>query len=303
MSRIVYSLTVTLFFVFLSTSCGWFSGKDKAIEETTEQVLYRSAQDAIRVGNFDTAIHHLEALEIRFPFGRYAEQAQLEIIFAHFMKQDFDSCIAAADRFINLHPLHPQADYAYYYKGLANFQRTRSFFEQLLGAPVSTRDVSSLKQSFSDFKQFLVRYPGSPYAKDARQRMMYLRNVLAQSELHIARYYLGRDAWVAAVNRAQGIIEEFPHTTAVPEALAILVEANYKLGFKERANDALRVLSLNFPDFRNFDKDGKLTLKESDRNRDRSWINMLTLGIVDRPKSPPPLEIEIPSSSAPEPGS
>lgn len=274
-------------------------------DDVSERILYEHAQKSLISGNYVDAIDRLGMLESHFPFGRYAEQAQLELIYANFMRTDFDSAVVACDRFINLHPQHRHADYAYYMKGLSNYQRDRGFFDRLLGTPEPLRDVSSARQAFVDFETFLSNYPNSLYAKDAQLRMIYLRNVLAESELNVAYFYLNRDAWVSAVNRARTIVENFPNAAAVPRALAVLVEANHRLGLPEASDDALEVLAVNFPDFSGFDEDGNLVLKPRIRNRDRSFLNTLTLGILDRPKksksvklTPPDLDVPLPPDIA-----
>ena len=270
-------------------------------EEVTEQILYEHAQRSMLTGNYVDAIDRLQLLESHFHFGRYAEQAQLELIYANFMRTDFDSAIVAADRFINLHPQHPNADYSYYMKGLSSYQRDRGFFDRLLGTPEPLRDVSSARQAFVDFEVFLSRYPDSLYSKDAQLRMIYLRNVLAEHELNVALFYLHRDAWISAVNRARNVVENFPKSAAVPRALAVLVEANHRLDLPEAADEALEVLALNFPNYKSFDEEGNLVIESPVRNQDRSFLNSITFGILDRPKraerirlTPPKLDVPLP---------
>ncbi len=275
--------------------CAWmpFFGDDEAEaeEETSEQLMYRRAQSGLRSGNFTQSITRLERLEARFPFGRYAEQAQLELIYAHHMARDLDAANDAAERFIRLHPQHPNVDYAYYMKGLTALARDRANFSRFMKTDLSRRDVSNAKRAFADFNDLLGRFPNSEYAKDARQRMVYLRNVLAEAEVNIATYYIGRGAHVAAANRARHVIENYAQTPAVPDALAVLVEANWKLGLQGAAGDALKVLALNFPDYHGFDDQGQLVLRDVIENRQRSWLNMVTFGLLDRPEVPPPLRI------------
>ena len=283
--------------VALATSgCAWmpFIGDDEDEiddeEETSEQLLYRRAQSGLRTGNYTQGITRLERLEARFPFGRYAEQAQLELIYAQHMSRDLDAAKAAAERFIRLHPQHPNVDYAYYMRGLTALARDRAAFARFMSADISQRDVSHLRQAFSDFNELLTNFPASEYAKDARQRMIHLRNALADSEVNIATYYISRGANVAAANRARHVIENYDQTPAVADALAVLVEANWKLGLSEAAEDALSVLALNFPDYHGFDKDGQLVLKNAIETRQRSWLNMVSFGLLDRPEVPPPLK-------------
>ncbi len=270
----------------------WDGDKKKEEEpETNEQILYRSAQSSLRAGNYKDAISKLQALESHFPFGRYAEQAQLELIYAHYSSFNHEAARSAADRFIRLHPQHPSADYAYYLKGLSAFNKNRGLLDRIAGSQAHKRDVSAARQAFADFSQLLVLYPASQYAPDARQRMIYLRNLLAASEIAIARYYIRQGALVAAENRARAVVEGFEGSDSVDEALAILVEVNYLLGLEDAADDALRVLAQNFPDHEAFDKEGNFVFQQSIRNSDRSWTNMITFGLLDRPDIPPPIEI------------
>lgn len=257
----------------------------------TEQLLYRNAQRSLRSGNYRQAITELERLEARFPFGRYAEQAQLEIIYAHYMSFSPDAARSAADRFIRLHPQHANVDYAYYLKGLAAYDRNRGIFDRLVTTDVSRRDMTSNHEAYADFAILLSRFPNSAYAQDARQRMLYLRNVLARSELNIANFYMERGAYIAAANRARYIVENYSRADAVPDALAVMIEANWRLGMEDAANDALAVLATNFPNYPAFDTNGDLVLAEQVRNRDRSWTNMVTLGLLDRPDVPPPIRL------------
>ena len=300
LTAIVYSLC----------GCAWmpFVGNDAdnqeiVEEETSEQILYRRANTSLKTGNYSLGISRLQQLEARFPFGRYAEQGQLELIYAHYMSVDLDSVEASADRFIRLHPQHPNIDYAYYMRGLAAFTGNRSVLDRFFGGEESRRDMSGAQVAFAHFSEFLNRFPDSEYAKDAHQRMIYLRNLLAQAEVDIASYYLSRDAHVAAANRARVVVENYATTPSVPDALAILIESNYKLGLTDAANDSLRVLAINYPDYRAFDESGNLVLEEAIANRDRSWINIMTFGLADRPDVPPPLQISLPGvgRSAPLP--
>ena len=288
-------LASALVFAVAISGCAWFGdkGEDDDFEagDSNQQALYENAQQSLRSKNFNEAIVRLQRLEARFPFGSYAEQAQLELIYAHLMVADHDAARAAADRFIRLHPQHPNIDYAYYLRGLTSLARDRGVFRRFLGTDVSRRDVTNIKQAFTDFNDLVAQFPASEYAKDSRQRMVYLRNVLAQTELNIAIYYLGRDAFVAAANRARHIIENFSQSTAVPDALGVLIEANWQLDLHDAAHDALEVLALNFPDYHAFDDNGQLVLQKVVDNRERSWLNMVTLGLLGRPDAPPPLTI------------
>ena len=288
--------------------CSWmpFIGKkDKDDEEedvnATEQMLYRNAQRSLRAGNYDRAVTALERLEARFPFGRYAEQAQLELVYARYQSSDHDTARMAADRFIRLHPQHSDIDYAYYLKGLAAYNKNRGLLDRVFTADASKRDMTSAAQAYADFADLLARYPHSEYAADARQRMIYLKNLLAAAELHVADYYLRRGAYAAAANRARYVLENYPQAESVPEALLVLVEANYKLDLPAAANDSLRVLALNYPRHPAFDDNGDLVLADRVRDRERSWANLMTLGLLDRPEVPPPLRLQHPEGFVPPP--
>ncbi len=275
----------------------WPFGNNKAEEEdrnSSEQVLYRSAQASLRSGNYKDAIEKLQKLEARFPFGRYAEQAQLELIYANFMSYQPEAVRSAADRFIRLHPQHPNVDYAYYLKGLAEFNRDRGLMDRFASTDISKRDPSSVRQSFVDFSELLQRFPESVYAADARLRMIYLVDVLARHEINVANFYVRRGALVAAANRARNVVEHYSQSEWIDEALAILVETNWRLGLPDAANNSLRILALNEPSFPAFDQQGNFVFGQQVFDRDRSWINMMSFGLFDRPQVPAPIEIATP---------
>jgi outer membrane protein assembly factor BamD len=274
----------------------WGGGDDERDPErdlnATEQLLYRNVQRSLRSGNYQQAIENLNRLEARFPFGRYAEQAQLELIYAHYMGFQPEAARTSADRFIRLHPQHPNVDYAYYLKGLASYNKNRGVLDRLFSTDVAKREMSSARDAYAEFSDLLARFPNSPYAPDARKRMLYLRNLLARHELYVADFYMERRAYVAAANRARFVVENYSKADAVPDALALLVEANYKLGLEDAADHALQVLVVNFPRYPAFDEDGNLVLADQILNRDRSWTNMVTLGLLDRPEVPPPIKLQ-----------
>ncbi len=239
----------TLVLFSLLSACSWFGGDEKVAPDVPEQELYEEALSALDSQNYDLAVEKLQLLEARYPFGRYSEQAQLELIFAYFRNFEPASASAAADRFIRLHPNHDNIDYAYYLKGLTAFEQDRSFIAQYLPIDVSQRDPGAALDSFESFATLLQRYPDSQYAPDAQKRMQYLKNRLATHEIHVAAYYMKREAWVAAANRGRYVVENMQETPAVPDALAIMAEAYTELGMHDLAKDALDVLQLNFPDY------------------------------------------------------
>ena len=299
------ALLSVIVFSFTLGGCAWmpfFGDDDESLEEdieTSEQLLYRNTQRSLRASNYEQAIQGLEQLEARFPFGRYADQAQLELIYARYMSYDHDEARDAADRFVRLNPQHANIDYAFYLKGLAAYNKNQTLMDRLFASDVSMRDISSARDAYADFAELLDRHPESQYVPDAKQRMIYLRNLLADSELHVANYYMRRGAYLAAGNRARYIVENFSKSMAVPDALAIMVEANWKLGLPDAANDALRVLAVNYSNYPAFDENGNLVLDEAIRNRDRTWMNLLSLGVLDKPEIPPPLKIQHPEGFVP----
>lgn len=222
----------------------------KVADETagwSAQRLYSEAKDNLNDGDYEKAIKLYETLEARYPYGRYAQQAQLEIAYAYYKDQEPISAIAACDRFIKLHPNHPNVDYAYYLKGLANFTEDESLLSQLSTQDMSERDPKAARDSFAAFKELIALFPNSKYADDARARMKYLVNAISANEVHVAKYYLRREAYVAAVNRAKSVVVNYPETPSIEEALAIMVFAYDKLGIKDLRDDSLRVLKLNYP--------------------------------------------------------
>ncbi len=211
------------------------------------QRIYAEAKDNLNSGNYERAVKLFETLESRYPFGRYAQQAQLEVAYAYYKDNEPISAIAACDRFIKLHPNHPNVDYAYYLKGLANFNDDLGLLGNLVNQDLSERDPRAARDAFLAFKELVTRFPDSKYAEDSSARMKYLVNALANNEVHVAKYYLKRKAWVAAANRAKEVLKTYPEAPALEEALAIMVVAYDKLELTNLRDDAQRVLTLNFP--------------------------------------------------------
>jgi len=217
-------------------------------EEQAAKALYQEAQDAMASANYEGAVDTLEKLQARYPFGPYAEQAQLDIIYAYHKAGDPDSAISAADRFIKLNPRHPAVPYAQYMKGIAQMGRGQSSITRMFGIDRSSRNPKPLRAAFRSFQTVVTEYPDSPYAEDARKRMMIVRDLLSRHELHIAQFYMDRGAYVAAVNRAKDILQTYDETPAVETALEIMVKAYKQLGIPKLREDALRVLRENYPD-------------------------------------------------------
>jgi outer membrane protein assembly factor BamD len=228
--------------------CGLLPEVQDETANWSAQRLYSEAKDQLGEGNYERAVKLFETLEARYPFGRYAQQAQLEIAYAYYKDSEPVSAIAACDRFIKLHPNHPNVDYAYYLKGLANFNDDLGLLGNLVDQDMSERDPKAARDAFLSFKELVARFPDSKYADDATARMKYLVNALAGNDIHVAKYYLKREAWVAAANRAKDVVKTYPEAPVVEEALAIMVVAYDKLKLPDLRDDAQRVLALNFPD-------------------------------------------------------
>lgn len=227
--------------------CGLLPAKIDETKNWSANKLYAEAKDELNGGNYEKAIKYFEALEARYPFGRYAQQAQLDVAYAYYKDNEPASAIAACDRFIKLHPNHPNVDYAYYLKGLANFNEDLGWFGTLSGQDLTERDPKAARESFAAFKELTTRFPDSKYTPDAVKRMTYLVDALASHEVHVARYYLKRRAFVAAANRAQSAVTEYPQAPATEEALVILAKAYDSLGLNDLRDDADRVMRKNFP--------------------------------------------------------
>ncbi len=222
--------------------------REQRRREQTAQQLYASARESMQVGNWNSAIEKLENLDSRYPFGPFSQQAQLDLIYAYYQNRDTPSAVAAADRFIRQNPRHPHLDYVYYMKGLVNYYSELGFLREAFAATLSERDASTAEKAFKDFAELIKLYPDSQYAADARQRMIYLRNRLADFELHAANYYTQRKAWLAAANRARRVVENFPGVDASADALVMMVRCYRELNLPELEKEAHDVLALNFPD-------------------------------------------------------
>jgi len=228
--------------------CGLFSGQDDETVGWSAQKLYGEAKDAMQGKDWPKAIKYLEKLEARYPYGRFAQQAQLEVAYAYWKDNERASALAAADRFIKLYPNHEHVDYAYYLKGLVNFNELQGFLSFLTNPDMTDRDPKATREAFEAFKEVVTRFPESKYAADSAARMRYLVNALASHEVHVARYYMRRSAYVAAANRAQYAIQHYSQAPAIEEAVFILVKAYDALGMTELRDAADRVMRKNFPD-------------------------------------------------------
>jgi outer membrane protein assembly factor BamD len=237
-------------FALLAAGCGWLPKESDDTAGWSAQRLYGEAKDAMNAKNWEKAIKMLEKLEARYPYGRFAQQAQLEVAYAYWKTGERASAIAAAERFIKLYPNHASVDYAYYLKGLVNFNENQGILSVLDNPDMTERDPKSHRESFESFKEVVTRFPESKYAEDSVARMRYLVNSLAQYEVHVARYYMKRTAYVAAANRAQFAVQNYPQAPAIEEAVFIMVKAYDALGMTDLRDAADRVMRKNFPQSR-----------------------------------------------------
>ena len=234
--------------ILSSSGCSWFKEIADETSGWSANQLYSEAKEKLAEKNYEKAIEYLEILQARYPFGRYAQQAELEIAYAYYKYDEPDLAIAAADRFIKIYPRHPNVDYAWYLKGLINYNRGKSIVERYLPQEPAERDTATMRAAYDDFSQLVKFYPNSTYAIDSSQRMIHLRNNMAEYEIHVADYYMRRKAFVAAANRGEYVIENYQRTPAVPDALVIMTRAYRILGIDDLADDSFRVLKFNYPD-------------------------------------------------------
>ena len=235
--------------VLLLAAC---AGKDKREDAFVRDVTeaYQSAQRALTSGNYNRAIQIYEALQARFPFSEFATQIQLELMYAYYKSGRKEQAVDASDTFVRENPTHPRVDYALYVKGLAYFDQDTGVLERLFRKRIDNRPPGDAELAFSTFRRLVERYPASPYAEDAEQRMIFLKNRLARYENSVARFYIEQGAYVAALNRAKRALEEYNGADSGAESLQLMIKAYEGLGMSDLAADARRVLMENFPDER-----------------------------------------------------
>jgi outer membrane protein assembly factor BamD len=237
-------LLITIGIAMLATGCRSHRGDDA---KSGPEVIYARAQKAMKSSSYGEAIKQLEALQSRFPFSEPARQAQLDLIYVYYKSRQTDPAIDAADTFIRENPTNPRVDYAYYMKGLVYFERQANSLERWFNVDLSNRPPVNARKSFEAFDDLIKKYPHSPYVGDARQRMIFMRNRLADFELHVALYYMRRGAFVGAINRAKYCVENFDGAPAVRGSMKVLVDAYRQLGMMDLASDAERVYGDNYP--------------------------------------------------------
>lgn len=218
------------------------------IQNQGEIALYKQAKKSMEVGNFSAAAELLSNIDSKFPFGPLSHQVQLDLIYAYYKSGNVEQTLATIDRFIRLNPNHADVEYAIYMRGVTNMEQDSNLFQEILGVDRSDRDPSKSKEAFEDFRRLIEKHPDSKYAADAKQRMLHIKNRLAKYEIEVARFYMRREAWVAAANRGRYVLEYFPDTKQVQPALEIMVSSYNELGLDELKNNAIKTLRLNYPE-------------------------------------------------------
>ncbi|WP_174874040.1 outer membrane protein assembly factor BamD [Vogesella oryzae] len=237
---------VSLLVAVLLAGCATVDTQDETRGWSVDR-LYSEAHDELNGGNYTRAIKLFETLQARYPYGKHAQQALMEQAYTHYKDGEPELAVAAANRFIRLYPANPNVDYMYYLKGLVYYNDDNSFLSRMTGQDMSERDPKAARDSYAAFRELIVRFPQSQYAEDASAKMQRLVVALGGNEMHVARYYMKRSAWMAAIGRAQTVLKEYGNTGYNDEALAIMVVAYDKLGMKDLSQDSLRVLKLNYP--------------------------------------------------------
>lgn len=284
-------LLLTIVMLILLSSCSYI---EKALEEPDPTInmsaaeIYVQGKDFLDAQDFINAIKLFELLEARYPFGTYSTQSMLDLAYANYAANLKDEAIVEANRFIRLYPNHPNVDYAYYLKALANFDKDANFFTRMIGHDQSKYDVTRLKQSFNDFSLVINKFPKSKYAKDSRNRLLYLKNTMAANELYIAEYYSKRSAHLAAIERIKYLFKNYGGTPSTEEALNLLIHSYNELEIYDLAYDSARVLLKNYPEYKIVSsnsnqpimvkKNIKIKPKETvEKIKDESWFDYLNV--------------------------
>lgn len=231
-----------------SSSCSWKKDQEEKnpFQGMTAEQLYNDSQKALKKQQYETASKRLEAIESMYPFSDYTERSQIELIYAYYQAEDYPSAAATAERYIHLYPRAKNVDYAYYMRGLANFQQTRGVFAKMLPLDESWRDPGTQTQAYLDFSVLIQKFPNSKYKANSLQRMIYLRNMFAQHELNVSQYYFKRKMYVAAIERSSYLVKNYPQAPSAQQALSIMYHANMALGLQKGADDAMAVYQATY---------------------------------------------------------
>jgi outer membrane protein assembly factor BamD len=278
-------LLLLIFIVSISSTIVSCAGNRDNLASLNEQRLYEASQAALKRADYLGAIEALQKLESDFPFGKYAQSAQLSLIYAYFKTDDIALADSSAKRFIRLHPNHTDVDYAYYMLGLNSYPKPGSMFQSVLGTDLSRKDTNAAQVAFANFSQLVNRFPDSQYTPDSIKRLEFLRNLLARSEINVANYYLGRQAFLSAANRGRFVVENYQQTPSMPDALAIMVQSYHALNMQDLKQNSLEVLRLNYPDYPALNADGEFNYKYYVKDV-TSLIGLATFGLIDYSKPP-----------------
>ena len=265
-------LVTCLIIICLLPSCSFL---DKMLEDEDTTVgltaaqLYSEGKEFLNLEDFNNAIRYFEVLESRFPFGKYSTQAMLDLSYAYYASDQRDTAIIEINRFIRLYPNHPEISYAYYLRALANFDKDANVLTRFFGYDPSRYDITALKESFNDFSIVVNRYPDTKYAEDSLNRLIYIRNQIARSELYIAEYYHKRSAHVAAIERIKYMLENYGGTPSTEQGLLILIESYNSLNMRQLAFDTARVLKKNYPEYRIDEVNQSILVSRVRRNDDK----------------------------------
>lgn len=243
-----FKIAVILSIVTLYGCSSSVDEDDALLANRSESALYEQAQQSMAQGNFNVASNILGALDSRFPFGPHSHQVQLDLIYSYYKVGKSDEALATIDRFVRLNPNHSDVDYALYMRGLTNMDSDKNLFQEIVGIERSDRDPSRSREAFEDFRRLINKFPNSKYAADSKKRMVFIKNRLAKYEIAIARFYMRREAFVAAANRGRYVLEYYPDSTEIQQALEIMVECYDQLDLTDLKDNALKTLKLNFPD-------------------------------------------------------
>jgi outer membrane protein assembly factor BamD len=283
-------LLINLIFSTLLSSCSYWEGAFKEPDPTvgmSAAQIYGEGRSFLDAEDYPNAIRYFDILEARYPFGIYSTQSMLDLAYASYKSNLKAEAIVGCDRFIRLYPNHPNVSYAYYLRALSNFNIDQNFLTELFGQDPSKYDVSKLRESFDDFSVVINKFPDSKYAKDSRNRLLYIKNMMAANELYIAKYYVKRSAHVAAIERIKYLLVHYNGTPSTEEGLLILIESYKYLKMNDLASDTARVLKENYPNYMIVNKNGVITAikkkikvaKEIKAQKDdaSSWFNFLNI--------------------------
>lgn len=247
MKKYVLAL-VSLFLTIILAGCATnTTDASEAYQGESPAYIYAQGKGALQSRNYSEAVKRFEALDVQYPFAKETEKAQLYLIFAYYKKDEYAMAVAAANRFIRIHPTSANVDYAYYMRGVADYYQNLGLMERFFSIDLATRDLSQMKKAYGDFNELVIRFPDSYYAPAAHQWMVYLRNMLADHQLHVAEYYYNRKAYVAAADRASDLVTQYQGAPTTVDGLILMIKAYRQLGMSKLERDALKVLHYNYP--------------------------------------------------------